>query len=283
MFAQLGNHIFQGLKSPNSLSEKQSVKFGRIALINGKDVIQFTGEDLAECELNIMYSIDFCIPMAEINELKKSMKAAEILPFIMGDGTTIGNYVIISLDVTGQRYSPKGVLEVADVSISLLECTAVVEAKQLGKAIVYSTNTVPSVVPPAPAILSPARDITSSISKGQNAVNKMKQVGKSVKKGTTNFKNGVKKVRKLADNAKQAYTTAKTKVDVTVKIINRAKELPTSLEEAIKYAENLAKIDNVIDASILEANISEMSKRSDQIIKSATPVASFTALKEGGK
>lgn len=293
MFAQLGKHIFQGLKSPNSLSEKQSVKFGRISLINGKDIIQFTGEDLAECELTIMYSVDFCNPLAEIDALRKSMRLAEVLPFIMGDGTAVGNFVITNVSLTGQRYSPTGALQVADVSVSLLECTMTVEAKPIGKAVIARTPTnaiaggvaikVPAIKPPVPAVLSPAKSITSSISKGKNAINKMKKVGAAVKKGTTSFKNGVKEVRELAETAKQAYTTAKNKVDVTIKIINRAKELPTSLEGVIKYAENLAQLDNVLDSTTLQANISEISKCADKVTQSATPVAAFAALKEGGK
>lgn len=283
MFAQLGNHKFNRLKSPTSLTEKQSVKFGRVSLINGKDVLQFTGEELTEITLSILYSIDFCDTSAEINALQASMHTAEILPFIMGDGKVMGKFVITNIDITNQRYSSIGVLEVANVNMNLLECGVLNEAKPLGAAVV-KTGAPPAITasPLASPITSPAQVVTSEISKGRNAVNKMKAVGKSVKNGTTKLKNGVRKVRELADEAKQAYSTAKTKVENTKKIIQRASELPTSLDGAIKYAENLTKLDDVADISVLNMNISEMSDNSNKVTVSATPVVSFSATKEGG-
>lgn len=287
MFAQLGDHKFEGLKSPASLTDRQAVKFGRVSLINGKDVLQLTGEELAEATITILYAIDFCEPSTEIKALKKSMKEAATLPFIMGDGTLVGKYVITGIDVTNQRYSPKGVVEAASVTVNLLECATKDDKKPTGIAVVKINapiaTTKVAVKPPSIPMISPAKAVTSQISKGQNAVNKMKAVGKDVKNGTTKLKRGVRDVRKLADTAKQAYSTAKTKVEATKKIIQRAGELPTSLDGAIKYAENLAKLDDVADVSVLNMNITEMSASADKVTASAAPVVAFAATKEGGK
>ena len=78
------------------------------------------------------------------------------------------------------------------------------------------------------------------------------------------------------------YASAKTKVEATKKIINRAGNLPTSLDEAIAYASNLAKIDNVVDVSVLEMNVGQLSDSAEKVTTSATPVAGFAGTKEGG-
>ena len=90
MFAQLGDHIFQGLKTPVSTSEADAVKYGQIPRVNDKDAIQPTGAELRELSLTITYSSEFCDPQAEIYALKASMHAFEVLPYINGDGRIVG-------------------------------------------------------------------------------------------------------------------------------------------------------------------------------------------------
>ena len=279
MFAQLGNHIFQGLKSPHSWDETYTARYGKIPLINGKDVIQHTGDELAEIELSILYTIDFCDPATEIEALKQSMRDAEMLPFITGEGSIVGKFVITSIDVSNETFSPAGRLEVATVDLKLLEAANAESDETEGLALA-SAN--PVAQNPATAVVSSANAINKDISKAKSAVNSMKDTASKVKKGVKSFKQAVKDVRAAADSAKQAWSTAKTKLEVTKKIIERAGQLPTSLDDAIKYAENLAKLDDVMDTTTLEMNVNEMSKRADKVTAHAAPVAAFAASKEGG-
>lgn len=279
MFAQLGNHIFQGLKSPNSWDETYSARYGKIPLINGKDVVQHTGEELIEISLSIRYSIDFCDPSAEIEALKNSMKLAEVLPLITGEGVIKGKFVIESIDISNESLSPNGKLEAASVDLKLLEAINAEDPAAGGTALT-SANPVSQVQ--MPAAESPANSISKDISKGRSNVNKMKSTMTQVKKGVKSFKQGVREVRKAADSAQQAYSAAKNKLIVTKKIIKRARKLPTSLDDAIKYAENLAKFDTVTDTTVLEMNVGEMSKRADKVTAHAAPVTAFSAAKEGG-
>ena len=279
MFAQLGEHIFQGLKSPASWSETYEARYGKIPLINGKDVIQHTGEELSEIKLSIRYSIDFCDPTTEIEALKQSMQTAEALPFITGEGSIVGKYVITSLDVTNETFSSSGQLTIATVDLDLLEAANVEPAGTKGLALV-SANPVAQT--PVPALPSSANAIAKDISKAKSDVNKMKKTVSDAKKGITSYKRAVRDVRKFADSAKQAYSSAKTKLEVTKKIIKRASQLPTSLEDAIKYAENLAMVDSVMDASTLEMNVKEMSDRADKVTEHAAQIAAFAGSKEGG-
>ncbi|MDR0543158.1 MAG: phage tail protein [Dysgonamonadaceae bacterium] len=279
MFAQLGRHLFQGLKSPNSWGETYAASYGKIPLVNGKDVIQHTGDELAEIELSIRYSIDFCEPATEIEALKRSMRDAEALPFITGEGSIVGKFVITSMDVSNETFSPVGRLEIATVDIKLLEAANAEPSKTKGPALV-SAN--PITQKPAAAIVSPASSITKDISKAQSRINAMKKTAAEAKKGIKSVKSAVKDVRKLATEVQQTYATLTTKVEATKKIIQRAGKLPTSLDAAIKYAENLAKLDNVTDIETLEINITGMSNCANKVTEHAAPIAAFVGSKEGG-
>lgn len=290
MFAQLGTHVFKGLKAPANWSETHGIKVGRIPHVNTKDALQKTGEELAEINLTVRFESVFCEPSNEVAALKKSMAAGEVLPFISGMGEIIGNFIITGVDVANDAYTPAGVLETATVSVKLLEyptdkATATPGKKKdapIGEAL---KSSAPPIQQPMPLTISatPAGEITTKLAKAKAAVNKIKTTVTKVKKGITTAKKGVQDVKKLAADAKQLYTNVKTKVEATKKIIKRMKELPTSLDGAIKYAENLSNLSNTADLSVLEMNVKELSDSADKVSKHAAPVVSFTATREGGK
>ena len=74
------------------------MRYGVTERINKKDAIQPTGEGLDEISLTIQSSVAFCNPVAEIEELRQSMKSCEVLPYIQGDGTVVVRFVIPSID-----------------------------------------------------------------------------------------------------------------------------------------------------------------------------------------
>ena len=275
MFAQLGDHIFQGLKTPVSTSEADAVKYGQIPRVNDKDAIQPTGAELRELGLTITYSSEFCDPQAEIYALKASMHAFEVLPYITGDGRIVGRFVITSLDIANQQCAADGWVELATVTVNLLESPGEEEAAPTGRAL-------SSQKPIAVAPVASAPSITNDVSAAKEKVSGMKQSIAKVKSRTTSLKRGVREVQQLATDAQGLYASAKTKVEATKKIINRAGNLPTSLDEAIAYASNLAKIDNVVDVSVLEMNVGQLSDSAGKVTTSATPVAGFAGTKEGG-
>jgi phage protein U len=303
MFAQLGEHIFQGLKTPHAWDETNAARYGKIALVNGKDIIQYTGEDLSEIDLSLRYSVEFSDPAAEIAALKQSMKLAKILPFISGDGTVIGNFVITGIDITNERFSPTGQMEAATVSLKLLEYA-------YGKAIKNKVNTstqtaAPAIEPmpelsgqqagmalesanpvaeaPAEAVVSPANEIAEDLSKVEKLVNKAKKIAADAKKGISAAAQVVREVRKVANNAKQLYTTIKNKVENTRKLIERLSDLPGSLDEAIRYAENLSALDNLTDGEVLQNNVKQLSDSADKVKSASTRLIAFSATRESEK
>lgn len=279
MFAQLGQHKFEGLKTPVSVSDSKAVTYGETPLVNGKPVIQASGKELNSISLTVTYAAEFCDPAKEVAALEKSMNGGEVLPYILGDGTVKGNYVITDIQSNVLRASAKGTPELVTVNISLLEKAGEVKNTVTGEALAGSA---PTPAPAAAPVSSPAKDISGEITKANSNVSRMRSILSKVKKGTTSLRSGTRKVRKLADDTKKAYGTAKTKLEATKKIAKRATKLPTSLSEALAYAENLAKLDDVTDLTVLEKNITQLSQSADRVTGAASPVAAFSATKEGG-
>ena len=279
MFAQLGEHIFQGLKTPTSFSDTEAVRYGQIPRVNDKPAIQPTGAELKEIRLTVMYSVEFCEPADEIEALKKSMRGFEVLTYITGEGHILGKYVITSVDTTTQRCSATGRIEQATINLNLLESPGGADPEPVGKAL---ASQKPATAPPATPAPSPAADVANNISEAKTKVSGIKQTVAKIKSKTTELKRGVREVRQLATDAQTLYAAAKTKVENTKKIIQRASQLPTSLDEAMKYAENLAKLDNVADISVLEMNTTQLSESADKVTSCTAPVVGFAGTKESG-
>lgn len=281
MFAQLGQHVFKGLKTPASWNETHGVKIGRIPRVNTKDAIQKTGDELVEISLSIRYESVFCVPDEEIAALKKTMQTVEVLPFILGTGEVVGQFIITGIDVTNEAYTPAGRLESATVAVKLLEYPSGAEEIKPSGTALKSTN--PETRPPALPVASPANEITTDLSAAKSNVTQMKATVTKAKKGGVPAKKAVRDVKKLAATTGQLYKNVKTKVEVAEKIKTRAGNLPTSLDGAIQYAENLSGISDVADLSVLEMNVNDMAASTEKVSKHAAPVVSFSATREGGK
>ncbi len=280
MFAQLGEHIFQGLKTPTTCSDNEAVKYGQIARVNGKPAIQPTGNELKEIRLSIVYSVDYCEPGTEIEALKKSMRDFEVLTYITGEGKILGKYVITAIDTTHQRCSATGRIELATINLSLLESPSKEIAAPTGQAL---TSQNPTVEPPAAPEPSPAMDIAQDIADAKSKTNGIKQTMARIKSKAIEVKQGVREIRQTATDAQRLYASAKTKIEATKKITQRASQLPTSLDEAIKYAENIANLDNVADISVLEMNVAQLSNSADKVTTRSAPIIGFAGTKETGK
>ena len=91
----------------------------------------------------------------------------------------------------------------------------------------------------------------TDLSTARNGVAGISRTVASIRQRTTSFKHGVRQVRQLADGVQEAYMTTETKVTAARKIIAHASLLPTSFDEAIAWTENLARLDDVADITVL--------------------------------
>jgi phage protein U len=290
MLLQLGNYIFEGLKVPLSLGETTAARFAKVPLLSGKDIIQHTGSELTEAELEVRLDVSFCEPQTEIDALKATQAAGDTLPLLTGNGGNLGNFVIVGIDITHETCNKNGRTESATLAIKLLEspyATPVTESAATAKKKGLQSNytrygksggiTLPKPRKPS---LSAIKSVAADINKAKTRVAQVKAAYKKFKTGTATFKRTVRDVRKCANDVKMLYTTAKTKAAVVQKIVRRATHLPTSLDGAIGYAENLAVIDDVADTAVIERNINALKNSADKVSADAAPVVAMAAAKE---
>jgi len=280
MYAQLGDIRFDAIKSPRSWSESHEAKFGEIAHVGRKPALQFTGEGLSGIELTVRFSSDFCDPSEEIIKLYKAKAQGQVLPLITGVGVLVGKFVITTIDTKVEKTTPEGELIAASLDIALKEYAPPPGSKEpnQGEAVTGIRN---KETPARPVTTEP-QALSRDILKGTSSVNGMVAVLSAIKRGTLTFKQGVRMVKQLANTAKMAYNDAALRLYRAKKIKERTKQLPTSLDGAIGYAENIMSLGDLANLSSLEFTVNTMVTHSSAVMQSATPVAAFVGTREGG-
>jgi len=283
MFCQLGDIKFDALNTPKSWSETHAVKYGEIPHVGAKPSLQKTGEELVSIELSITLSTDFCEPAQSLDALKIAQSQGEILPLVTGAGVMVGRFIINALNMTVNKMTATGELQSCDLNLSIKEYApppGSEKSQVKGEAIAGLTNRIREQA--GSPVSTDAMQITTDLSKARSEVNSAKNVLNQVRSGTKQLKRGVRDVKSMANDAKLFYGDAKSKLLLTKKIIKRASQLPTSIDEAIAYADNLAKIDDLASFSTLEIRTNELSASADKVARVAAPVVSFVASKESG-
>jgi len=121
MYAQLGTTRFDGAKSFVTFSDTQEPVIVEHALISRKPRLQPAGLGLRNISLSLFLHQEYCKVTDEINSLRTSMNAFEVLPLLWGNGTLEGDFVIASMEVTLNQMDAIGNTIAATVSISLKE------------------------------------------------------------------------------------------------------------------------------------------------------------------
>lgn len=122
MYAQLGSIVFKGLYGFSDLSfSGNEAVLSELELVNQKPTLQKTGDTLIEISASITMRIEFCNPKQQIEDLLKYKSEGEVLPLLMGDGSYVGDFVIVSLPYTVDDAFGDGTIIQATVDLSLKE------------------------------------------------------------------------------------------------------------------------------------------------------------------
>jgi phage protein U len=170
MYCQLGDILFEGLKGFEAWSvEGNEASYGEHALIDGKPRLQKTGDTLQELNLTFRLHAKFCNPKQELAKLDKAKTEGEILPLLMGDGTYVSDYVIISAPYTVDHALADGTIVQATVNLSLKEYIPYSKEEQQQQAArknAFATDDKKPVVtrPPQPptAAAAAAKNVTET-------------------------------------------------------------------------------------------------------------------------
>lgn len=121
MFALLGDIQFDLVTYFDGIEVNRATKFARHEVLDGKPVLQRTGEELDEISIELAFHSYYCDPATELKRLDDARKAARAMPFIWGNGAVEGQFVIEKLRITGQTADRFGVLTSVSASINLIE------------------------------------------------------------------------------------------------------------------------------------------------------------------
>lgn len=97
MYAQLGNIRFEGLKGFLSFRRTRTAKYAEMPRLDGKALIQRTGDELETISIDVRLHSAFGDVLADYNALDTYRQDGEVLPLIDGDGLVLGNFVITSI------------------------------------------------------------------------------------------------------------------------------------------------------------------------------------------
>lgn len=122
MYAQLGNIIFDGLFTFSSMSRTETARYAEIALLDGKAVLQRTGDELTTVSLSFNLHKAFTEPRDAIQQFRDYRESGEVVELVDGTGASYGFYVVVTVTTTPIRMaSADGRLDHANLTVSLSE------------------------------------------------------------------------------------------------------------------------------------------------------------------
>lgn len=101
-YAQLGPYPFTVLKSYESRHRDDRYSYPQHDLIEGKPVLQWTGDDLIKIKLAIQLHVKFCDPDAEAKALRDAAATHQALRYVLTSGEVVGQFVIQSIQEVTQ-------------------------------------------------------------------------------------------------------------------------------------------------------------------------------------
>lgn len=122
MVAQLGEIVFELLKSPSEISEVRKWEWAEHRGMDVKPRLQKMGQGLTEISMNIKLSVFLGFdPQAMIDKLSEEADKETSVPFILGNGRIIGEFVITEIQINWKRTDNYGNLVTAELSVKLKE------------------------------------------------------------------------------------------------------------------------------------------------------------------
>ena len=219
MYAQLGLTVFDGLVGFHDFERVAEAKYAEVDLIGGKPDLQRTGDALIDITIGVRLHESFCNPEDNFAQFEGYRVNGDILPFVNGYGTLLGNYVIEKLKQTVLNLDTSGRVTLCECELTLKEfvdpnraVTVSSNAKANAFAVDNTSLTAISAgVPSNPnaVIFGSLSDLSDSLG---GATASVKATGKDAANVASYFKNALAEVNK-------AYTTAndlQTKIEVYI-------------------------------------------------------------------
>ncbi|KQC02100.1 phage tail protein [Pedobacter sp. Hv1] len=168
MYAQLGSIVFKGLYNFTDFSfAGDEANFAQFDLINNKAALQFTGLSLTEISANITMNVEFCNITQQLQALRASKDKAEVLPLLMGNGSYVGDFVIVSIPYSIDEAFADGTYKQISMQLSLKEYVSIDKLEQKRLSAVKNSLATGNKKTSTPVSVlqkpTPQKDIASSV------------------------------------------------------------------------------------------------------------------------
>lgn len=234
MYSQLGDLVFQKVHGFKSMVSNNSARFAEHPLIDGKSILQKTGNELETKNIDIYVHRQFIEPQPFVDTLKNYLSIGAILPFIDGNGKVYGDFVLFSVNETVTELSPTGGLIAATVQLVLKEYIdpnpeLTTQAEALKSATALEENGIVPVrntaITPTPIGLVTA-SVTSTKSSALESIDLVSAAATDPAQSDSLFKKASAKL----DQAKEAASSAIDKMQEANGLAAKAPQLVASLE-----------------------------------------------------
>jgi phage protein U len=92
----------------DKLEGSERVVWAAHAVIEGKPVLQYIGDEAEELKLDVMLNSWMCSPAEELDRLRDMMREHKAWPLVFGNGLYKGHYVICEITVTHEVTNANG-------------------------------------------------------------------------------------------------------------------------------------------------------------------------------
>lgn len=212
MYAQLGNIIFKGLYGfSDLLFDGEESNYAEFELINRKPALQYTGTSLLEISANITMNVAFCNITSQLQALKKYKEDGEVLPLLMGNGTYVGDFVIVAVPFSVDDAFSDGTYKSISLKLSLKEYISINKLEQLQ---VSARKKAFAVGDKKPIILRSPQPI-SNVKSIAETITATKQSSEKVNSITTEMQTNPNSINadKLLNAAKKGKNDVQTVID----------------------------------------------------------------------
>ena len=121
VWGTLGEINFTTSEAPRRFRYSEATEYAKHPRIEGKAVLQKTGEGLQRLDLSFRFGIGWCNPDEQLQRLQQARIASNPMPLVLGQGSFYGNYVIEGIDVTLEQTDATGQTELIEVGCKLIE------------------------------------------------------------------------------------------------------------------------------------------------------------------
>lgn len=264
MYAQLGDTIFEGKKGFQAFSRGNETDYAQHALIEGKPKLQRVGEKLGTISLTILLHSSFCFPEEEIEKLQTARAGGYILPFILGNGIVLGEFVLLSVkDEISQTDQVSNIVSTT-VTLELLEYYETDPVKREKRqaqldAFAVDTNNARLTATQGGAYVSPGTQVTTEVASQKS---ESKKIDRNINEAAVNPSKAAKasdNITKSVNKMNSSIRTIRNALVTTQKLQQLAQSLPQSLDHLETTLVNLKNAMPITDINAARRASSDVS------------------------